>query len=172
MLAGVATLALVWRRPLRAGALQRRARGGGDHRRLGARPAAGLPAGADDPAGGRPHDTLVAIVIASWSGGHPLPVAGPPVPAGARGSARLRRVNARCDDAEQGGHLRVRPGLLARSAGACLIAGLGFLTAADAGWAHAVGVAALFAFIVLGFLAVAPAELARRASTDASIDSG
>jgi cytochrome bd ubiquinol oxidase subunit II len=53
------------------------------------------------------------------------------------------------------------PGLLARSAGACFVAGLGFLTAADADWAHAIGIASLFTFIVLGFLAVAPWELAR-----------
>jgi cytochrome d ubiquinol oxidase subunit II len=53
------------------------------------------------------------------------------------------------------------PGLLARSAGACFVAGLGFLTAADAGWAHAIGVASLFGFIVLGFLAVAPSELGK-----------
>jgi cytochrome d ubiquinol oxidase subunit II len=60
-------------------------------------------------------------------------------------------------------------GLLARSAGACFIAGLGFLTAADAGWAHAVGVVALLAFIALGFLAVAPQELARGGPDDASL---
>jgi cytochrome bd ubiquinol oxidase subunit II len=53
------------------------------------------------------------------------------------------------------------PGLLARSAGACFVAGLGFLTAADAGWAHAIGIASLFGFIVLGFLAVAPSELGK-----------
>jgi cytochrome bd ubiquinol oxidase subunit II len=53
-------------------------------------------------------------------------------------------------------------GLLARSALACFVAGLGFLTAAHAGWAHAIGIVALFAFIVLGFFAVAPSELARR----------
>jgi len=58
------------------------------------------------------------------------------------------------------------PGLLARSAGACFIAGLGFLTAADAGWAHAIGIASLFAFIVLGFLAVAPSELASAGTED------
>jgi cytochrome d ubiquinol oxidase subunit II len=58
------------------------------------------------------------------------------------------------------------PGLLARSAGACFIAGLGFLTAADAGWAHAIGIASLFGFIVLGFLAVAPSELARAGTED------
>ncbi len=51
------------------------------------------------------------------------------------------------------------PGLLARSAGACLLAGVGFLTIADPGWAHAIGVAALVAFVVLGFLAAVPAYL-------------
>jgi cytochrome bd ubiquinol oxidase subunit II len=58
------------------------------------------------------------------------------------------------------------PGLLARSAGACFVAGLGFLTAADADWAHAIGIASLLAFIVLGFLAVAPSELARAGTED------
>lgn len=53
-------------------------------------------------------------------------------------------------------------GLLARLSGACLLAGLGFLTIADAGWAHAIGVLSLFGFIALGFLAVAPAEIAVR----------
>jgi hypothetical protein len=36
--------------------------------------------------------------------------------------------------------------------------GFGLLTVADAGWAHAVGVAALFAFVVAAFLALVPAE--------------
>jgi len=52
------------------------------------------------------------------------------------------------------------PGLLAGFAVACLVVGLGFLTVADAGWAHAVGVVALFGFIILGVLAVSPAETA------------
>ena len=60
------------------------------------------------------------------------------------------------------------PGLLARSAGACFVAGLGFLTAADAGWAHAIGITSLFAFIMLGFLAVAPSELARADAKDSN----
>ena len=38
-----------------------------------------------------------------------------------------------------------RTGLLARVSLACLLLTLGFLTIADAGWAHAIGVAALFA---------------------------
>jgi hypothetical protein len=54
------------------------------------------------------------------------------------------------------------PGLPGRLAIAALIAGIGLLTIAEASWAHAVGVAALFAFVVLGFVAVAPAELAKR----------
>jgi len=52
-----------------------------------------------------------------------------------------------------------RSGLLGRLAGACLIAGFGFLTVADAGWAHAVGVLALGAFVVLGFMAIVPGAL-------------
>ncbi len=51
-------------------------------------------------------------------------------------------------------------GLLARVAGACLLAGFGFLTIAEAGWAHAVGVVALFGFMVCGFLAATPSQLA------------
>ena len=49
-------------------------------------------------------------------------------------------------------------GLLTRTAVACLIVGFGLLTVADAGWAHAVGVTALFAFMVAGFLALVPVE--------------
>jgi cytochrome d ubiquinol oxidase subunit II len=55
------------------------------------------------------------------------------------------------------------PGLLARSAGVSLVAGISFLTIADAGWAHAIGVAFLLGFIVLGFVATEPSELARDA---------
>lgn len=51
---------------------------------------------------------------------------------------------------------------MARLAVACLLSGIGFLTVADAGWAHIVGVLSLFGFIALGFVAVAPAQLAGR----------
>ena len=51
-------------------------------------------------------------------------------------------------------------GLLARIAGACLLVGFGFLTIAEAGWAHAVGVLALLGFIACGFLAALPPQLA------------
>ena len=52
-----------------------------------------------------------------------------------------------------------RPGLLARISIACLVLTLGFLTLADAGWAHAVGVFALFAAVLTGFRAALPAGL-------------
>jgi hypothetical protein len=51
--------------------------------------------------------------------------------------------------------------LLARVAVACLIIGVGLLNVADARWAHAVGIASLFAFVVSGFAAVIPAALGR-----------
>jgi hypothetical protein len=41
---------------------------------------------------------------------------------------------------------------------ASLIVGFGLLTVANAAWAHAVGVTALFAFVVAGFLALMPVE--------------
>jgi cytochrome d ubiquinol oxidase subunit II len=53
-----------------------------------------------------------------------------------------------------------RRGLLVRSALACFVAGFGFLTVAEAGWAHAIGVAAFAGFVVLGFLALVQRDLA------------
>jgi cytochrome d ubiquinol oxidase subunit II len=54
-------------------------------------------------------------------------------------------------------------GLRGRAAVACLVAGIGFLTIADAGWAHAIGVVALLGFVVVGFLAFAPTDVAEEA---------
>jgi cytochrome d ubiquinol oxidase subunit II len=53
-----------------------------------------------------------------------------------------------------------RQGLYARLAVAGLLGGLGFLTAAEAPWAHAIGVASLFGCMIFTFLAVGPAQLA------------
>ena len=49
-----------------------------------------------------------------------------------------------------------RTGLLARVSLACLLLTLGFLTIADAGWAHAIGVFALLAAVLTGFRAAVP----------------
>lgn len=54
------------------------------------------------------------------------------------------------------------PGLLGRLAAACMLAGLGFLTIANAGWAHAIGVLALAGFVVCGFAAAVPSLLSER----------
>ncbi len=62
-------------------------------------------------------------------------------------------------------------GLLARTAAACLLAGFGLLTVAEAGWAHAIGVVALFGFIVCGFFAIVPAQLAAIAGEHPASDS-
>ncbi len=51
------------------------------------------------------------------------------------------------------------PSLLPRLAIACLVAGIGFITIADAAWAHAVGVLCLLAFIVVAFPAALPPDL-------------
>jgi cytochrome bd ubiquinol oxidase subunit II len=55
--------------------------------------------------------------------------------------------------------LAAAPGLLGRVAVACLVVGFGLLTVAEAGWAHGLGVVALFAFIVVGFAGTVPALL-------------
>ena len=50
-------------------------------------------------------------------------------------------------------------GSLHGTALACLIAGIGLLTAAEAAWAHALGVVSLFGFVALGFPAALPPDV-------------
>ncbi|MCW3029405.1 MAG: Cytochrome bd-type quinol oxidase subunit 2-like protein [Solirubrobacterales bacterium] len=107
-----------------------------------------------------PHDTLVTLVVAVLAGGAIL------FPS----LALLFRLalTGRFDHAQAGptrGAGRVLsasiPRLRSRVAVACLIAGVGLLNVAEAGWAHALGVASLFGFIVIGFLALVPGTLSR-----------
>ncbi len=51
--------------------------------------------------------------------------------------------------------------LYARISIAGLLGGLGFLTAAEAPWAHGIGVGCLFACMIFAFLAVDPAQMAK-----------
>jgi hypothetical protein len=53
---------------------------------------------------------------------------------------------------------------LARAALACLIAGIGLLTAAEGAWAHALGVVSLFGFVAFGFPAALPPEVVPHAN--------
>jgi cytochrome d ubiquinol oxidase subunit II len=113
------------------------------------------------------HDTLVAVIVAVIAGGAILfpslallfrLVLGGRLDLAGASAPRVRLGRAVLDT--------TAPGLLARSAGACLVGGIGFLTVADAGWAHAIGVASLFAFIVLGFYATVSSELTRDRTED------
>jgi cytochrome d ubiquinol oxidase subunit II len=110
------------------------------------------------------HDTLVAVIVAVLAGGmilfpslallfrlvlagkldaHAVPAPPPPPSAILAASSR---------------------GVAARVAAAAVLGGLGFLTVADAAWAHAVGVLCLIVFALAGFIALAPAQTADRSA--------
>jgi cytochrome d ubiquinol oxidase subunit II len=74
-------------------------------------------------------------------------------------TGRFSATESTASDHGAGWVPQVRAGLLTRVALACLIAGFGLLNVADAGWAHAIGVVCLLAFVVLGFRAVIFAAL-------------
>src|SRR5919106_1509183 len=112
------------------------------------------------------HDSLVAIIVAVLGGGVIL------FPALALLfllAVTGRFAAAETTPAEVGTHaLRAgRPRFLARSAIGCLIAGFGLLNVADAGWAHAVGVACLFGFVVLAFRAIVVPAIAAHTAKEA-----
>jgi cytochrome d ubiquinol oxidase subunit II len=108
-----------------------------------------------------PHDTLVAVVVAVLAGGAILfPSLGLLFSLLLRG--RLGEAGAAdvgTPDAAVGRAPRSTP-LQARLAVALLILGIGFLNGADAGWAHLIGVFALFGFMIVGFAAIVPRALA------------
>ncbi len=109
------------------------------------------------------HDTLVAVIVAVLAGGmilfpslallfrlvlagkldaHAVPAPPPP--------SAILAASSR--------------GVAARVAAAAVLGGLGFLTVADAAWAHAVGVLCLIVFALAGFIALAPAQTADRSA--------
>jgi cytochrome d ubiquinol oxidase subunit II len=157
VIAGIATLALVWRRRYEPA------------RYLAAVAVAATIAGwalAQNPVflkgltireAAAGHDTLVAVVVAILVGALLL------FPS----LALLFRLTlgGELRDSGQGsvetpvesrreGLVSVR--LDARLSVAFLVAGIGFLTVANAGWAHAIGVACFFGFILSGFRAALP----------------
>jgi cytochrome d ubiquinol oxidase subunit II len=107
-----------------------------------------------------PDATLVAVIVAVVAGALVLfPSLGLLFSLVLRGrfdEARPIAVPVRTGDVLRAS----RRGLLVRSALACFVAGFGFLTVAEAGWAHAIGVAAFAGFVVLGFLALVERDLA------------
>jgi len=105
-----------------------------------------------------PRDTMIAVIVAVIAGGiilfpaltvlFRLTLAG-----------NLSPGEAAADAPGEGRPAPAGGTLVARLAVACLVAGLGFLTAADAAWAHAIGVTALFAFAILGAAALIAPEV-------------
>jgi cytochrome bd ubiquinol oxidase subunit II len=114
-----------------------------------------------------PHDTLVLVVVAVLAGGlllfpslallfrlvlrgrldhGPAPNAAGDAPRAYASLTGLISASA--------------SNLLARVAGALLLTGFATLTVAEAGWAHAIGICALLGFMVTGFFAIVPAQLA------------
>ena len=104
-------------------------------------------------------DVLVAVIVAVAGGGIVvipsllvllrLSVAGRLGDYGADGaSVDLRNGPVRTP--------RLHPARAGRLATACIVGGFGFLTVAEAGWAHAIGVTMLLAAIALGLAAAAP----------------
>ena len=104
-----------------------------------------------------PHDTLVAVVAAVLGGGA---IVFPSLALLFRLTLAGRFDQGRATQAAPpaGRAAEAKPALLIRLAVAFLIAGFGLLTVANAAWAHALGVTALFAFMVAGFLALVPTE--------------
>ncbi len=111
------------------------------------------------------HDTLVWVVVAVLAGGailfpslavlFRLTVTGRFHPAGQAAPSEHPPQELRT----------FKPRLLVRIAAACLIAGFGLLTVADAAWAHAIGVVSLFVFVVTGFGAIVSQALADEPAT-------
>jgi cytochrome d ubiquinol oxidase subunit II len=117
-----------------------------------------------------PHDTLIAVIVAVVAGGAIL------FPS--LGLLFKLTLTGRLDHKEhKEERVPISPvkavlsapaksGLQARLAAACLFSGVGFLTLAEAGWAHLIGVISLFAFILIGFVALKPTEVAQQSPTD------
>jgi cytochrome bd ubiquinol oxidase subunit II len=114
-----------------------------------------------------PHDTLVVVVVAVLAGAVILfPSLALLFRLVLRGQLDHGEPNALPTAANGTLPSASAPGLLACAAAACLLAGFGFLTIAEASWAHAIGVLALLGFIVCGFRADVPSQLAEMTAED------
>jgi cytochrome d ubiquinol oxidase subunit II len=99
------------------------------------------------------HDTLVSVVVAVLAGGAILfPSLGLLLRLAVTG--RFQAGETAPAVVAPDGLRPPPPRLLARLAVACLIAGVGLLNFADASWAHALGVLFLLGVVVTGFMAV------------------
>jgi cytochrome d ubiquinol oxidase subunit II len=114
-----------------------------------------------------PHDTMVAVVVAVLAGAVLLfPALALLFTLTLRG--RLGEHGETTEAVPTAGQssvaqLLLGPTLGARLAVALLIVGFGLLTLAETGWAHAIGVVSLLAFILVAFAALVPQALAEDA---------
>jgi cytochrome d ubiquinol oxidase subunit II len=160
--AGTATLALVWRRLYELARFSAAAAVAAIVAGWALAQSPVLLPGLTVQQAAAPHDTLVAVIIAVLAA---IPVLLPSLALLFTLVLKGRFDREQPADAIEGGVSpgellgASRQGLRVRAAIGCLIAGFGFLNVAEAGWAHAIGVASLLAFIVLGFLAVVPSAL-------------
>lgn len=112
-------------------------------------------------------DTLIAVIVAVLAGAMILfPSLGLLFRLVLRGRFDPEQPARPATQAALATRRATHTGALGRLAGACLIAGFGLLTVAEAGWAHAIGVICLLAAVTLGFVAAAPAALADAPSAD------
>jgi cytochrome d ubiquinol oxidase subunit II len=113
------------------------------------------------------HDTMVTLVVAVLAGGVLLfPSLGLLFALLLRGQLGEHGGEAPPSPAAVAGAPftgPARPASQARIAVALLIVGVGLLNGADAPWAHAIGVVALFSFMIAGFAAIVPRALAEDA---------
>jgi cytochrome d ubiquinol oxidase subunit II len=101
------------------------------------------------------HDTLVAVVVAVLAGGAIVfPALAFLFRLALSGRFGIAQAPTSATGPEEQRRRRFAPRLLARAAVACLIAGFGMLNLAESRWAHAIGLACLFAFIVIAFCAI------------------
>jgi cytochrome bd ubiquinol oxidase subunit II len=114
-----------------------------------------------------PHDTLIAVIVAIVGGGIILfpsltlllrLTLGGALGYDDHGRDRTAGPPSRARPAHPE-PLPFDPAPMGRLAVGCLIGGIGLLTAAEAGWAHAIGVVLLLGSVAAGFLAAAPALL-------------
>ena len=157
-LAGLATLALVYRRRFEAARYSAALAVAAVVAGWGLAQWPTILPGLDIRHAAAPHDTLVAVVVAVLGGGA---IVFPSLALLFRLTLAGRfdqRGPAQAPPIALGRAEEASPALPARMAVACLIVGFGLLTVANAAWAHAIGVTALLAFVVAGFLALVPAE--------------
>ena len=136
---------------------------------MGARPGPGPAPGFTVHQAAAAHDTVVVVVVAVLAGGlllfpslallFRLVLAGT-LDSHAATMAATPSPSALLDAS--------RAGIGARIAAGALLAAIGFLTLADSGWAHAIGVIGLGVFAVAAFITSTPAEAAAR--HDATLD--